>query len=152
MGITVYIDDWHKQPSKVVRVDVTDGLDEDHHKFWGHEKGEDGRFYRVETVYANPFPTMDFSDGHWGVFSRAFGLVSEDGIGSASYEELSSLVRRVVRFLNVEREQVSASSQTVVNGNFMSFGASPAYLKGRAGEFADLIKFAIDRGKGIYWG
>lgn len=154
MGITVYVDGWHEQPSREVKVyqcEKYPSFTEEEFSGWGCQKDADGRHFEYERVYDNPFPSMDFSNGHWADFSRPLGLVTTDGMGMLEAHEVGAVLARGIRLLNSPQRQAGAARAATVSGRFICGGTPVDYIGRRASEFVQLLKFAVDRKKGVYW-
>lgn len=155
MSITVYIDDWHKQPSTQKKSYLTDqytGLDEDDFSGYGYEQDDTGRYYEMQTVYENPFPEMNFCNGNWREFSEVLNLTTTDGVGSVSANDVGGVLLRAIVLLNSHTQQAKLVRPAEIDGRMMTPGTTMGYARRRAGEFVELLKFAADRNKGIYWG
>lgn len=154
MSVTVYVDDWHKQPSTQNKVYMTDqypGLDEDNFSGYGYERGDTGRHHQMQSVYENPFPEMNFCNGNWREFSQVLNLSTIDGVGSVSAKDVGAVLLKAIFLLNSHAQQVKIVRPAEVDGRMMTPGTTISYARRRAGEFVELLKFAVDRNKGIYW-
>ncbi len=154
MSITVYIDGWHEQPSIQVKTFLTElypNFDEDDFANQGYQQDENGRHYEMQTVYENPFPELNMSNGNWADFSRSLGLVTEYGTGSLLNEQIPPVLRRCIRFLNSEMRLTQAVRSGSRRGNMIDFGTSTNYLQSKTEFFIQILKFAQDNGKGVYW-
>lgn len=154
MSITVYIDGWHEQSSTQVKAFLTElypNLDEDDFADQGYQQDENGRHYEIQTVYQNPFPEMNMSNGNWTDFSKSLGLVTEYGTGALSIEQIPLVIRRCMRFLNSEMRLTQAVRSGSCRGNMIDFGTSTNYLQSKTALFIQILKFAQDNGKGVYW-
>mgnify|MGYP003108597751 CR=1 FL=1 len=155
MGIGVYVEGWEKQPTRQVKVYQDErfpNLDDEDFAHWGCERDETGRYFDYEWVTDDPFPSMDFSNGHWGDFSGPLGLITIDCIGSAEASEVPAILSRCMRMLNSDRIQKQAVREGFVSDRFIDCGKSQEYVESRLQEFLELLKFAVDNGKGIHWG
>lgn len=154
MSVTVYVDGWDKQPSREVRVyqcEKYPNLTEEDFATSGYPTDEDGRHYRYERVYDDPYPSMYFSEGQWFRFSGFLNLSTVDGIGRVEREELRSLFGLCLRLLNSTRRQADASQPTTKVGRVVYGGSSMDDIARSTEEFIQLLKFSIDRQKSIYW-
>ncbi|MDQ2077435.1 hypothetical protein [Marinimicrobium sp. ABcell2] len=155
MGVTVYVEGWHQQAyreEKVYQCDRYPNLTEADFASSGYPVDDDGRHYVNERVYDEPFPCMEFGCIQWGAFSESLGLASSDGTGSLEAGALRAVLARALRLLNSSQRQAKASTPATKSGNMITFGSTAESVARRAEEFVRLLKFAIDRNRGIYWG
>lgn len=136
MSCIVFVDGWNKQPyhEEVVYLAAKfPELDETQFEGSGYPKDSQGRHYTRERVYDDPFPEVVLGPLTWSTLSAALGLNTIDGAGKAGADELHTLLSDCMRLLSSACDGISTiSMETIV-------------------EFSILAKFAIDRGRGIYW-
>ena len=155
MGVTVHVDGWHEQPSKEVKIYLSDrypNLDDEDFAFYGGLKDEEGRYYELERVYENPFPELYMTNGNWRDLADALGISSEECIGAISHGGIPMIMHRCVQLTNSGSRLEKATRPESIQGNIVGFGTTPDYIRARVAEFMDILKFAQQKNKGIYWG
>lgn len=154
MSITVYIDGWNDQPKRVVKtylVDTYENMTEEDFAGQWYPQDKDGRHYEMHTIYDNPFPKLNMSNGNWADLSSSLGLVTEDGIGTLSKEEIPAAIGNIMRFLNSQARLSQAVRGGSRQGNMIDFGTTENYLMAKASALLELLKAAQRKNKGVYW-
>ena len=157
MSISIMVEGWNEQPSSQKKVYLKDEhpylTDEDLDYYFKHEHGyskDENGVYSIQRVYKNPFPELNYSNHNFSLLINAMGY-QFDYSGSFPLEKLPELNQKIIKIINTGCIQ-NASDNSLIDGNFMHFGQSVIASRRKYNDILELIKFALENKKGIYWG
>lgn len=148
MSVTIYVDGWAEQPSfDVKNHEMVSWMEPEYAEALGYPKDEKG-YYQMDKVYIDAYPDMNLSNANWGNLSRVLGLEFE---GHIEAKDIPTVLRKCVEVINSKSKVKSATRQPETGSNFYSFGIDSDYVSGRISEFMDILRFAQEKGKDVYW-
>lgn len=158
MSYTFYVKDWEKQPKttnkKYVR-DIYNETEEEveastRHYYPEAQKDADGWFI-MEESFDNPFPELHVSHGHLTPILNSINI-KFDYCGNIPKEHINDVLKTILKALNIASLADSNEIETVREGNFTSFGIDGDRIREKLSELAEVLKFAKQHDKDVYWG
>lgn len=152
MTIDVYIEGWEIQenPKRYERfVDVYPPLSNDDFKGEGHPIDSEGFYLKETTDYT--YPTMNITARNLQALFDSIGVTYDSWEGHLKANEVSRVLRKTLKALNTESSIQKGVEPGHTQGNFISFGRDAEYMKTRLSDFCELLRFAVQENKGIYW-
>lgn len=96
------------------------------------------------------YPDDNFGNSNWSAISKALGLSGDDD--AVPFEKLGDVAQACVRLMNSKELQAAHVVDPVQEGNLYVGGRDAEYLVRAASRILKIVKFAQDKGAGIYWG
>ena len=157
MSITIYVQDWNKQPSTQQKTYIKDSFpditEEEINIYFplqhGYQKDENG-VYEMETVYQNPFPELNYSNHNFQLLLETLDY-QFDYSGEFPVEQLQEVNSKLIRVINSQRIN-NATDTSYQNNNLIHLGQDIDAVKRKYNEILNIIQFAIKNNKSVYWG
>lgn len=155
MSITVYVEGWHEQASKKVRVymDVEHpSLDADYfqHDPYTYLEEDTGRYYELKTVYEVEYPELNIAEGNWVRILNDLGIPNKDvHCDSLNRNEMDMLYKKLmVRRNKSFPDQVN---EIVSKGIFYHYVPGNEYYERQYELILEILEFAKSVGSTVYW-
>lgn len=163
---TFYVKDWDKQPSKEVKVFLKDyygnkDLPLEHeeechsHVYGAIFDKEAQRYYIMERVYENEFPTVEINEIMLSNIISSIHFPLNDGggySGEIDFTQLSVYIKKVLFLLNSVKGLNSLVIPAEKTKNFIFAGADQDRYERKLKEILNLLQFARKNKKSVYWG
>ncbi len=147
MSVTFYVEGWNEQPNKVEKVmsavlypsfdkeELVAYLSDDPET----KVDDNGELYEERTVYENEFPDFSVNYMTTQMFLRLIGQGdNEDDTGSMTADETK------VSFFKVK-------SLITDNDSVNTKDKLPSYVRGKLEALMNLLYFAAEKDRGVYW-
>ena len=157
MSITIYVEDWNKQPTTTQKVYVKDeypSIPNEEISFYfpeseGYLSDENG-VYSIQKIFINPFPELNYSNHNFKLLIEALGY-QFDYSGSFPVEQLQEVNAKIIKLINTQSIH-NATDNSFQQNNIIHFGQDIEDVKRKYNNILNLIQFAIKHNKSVYWG
>lgn len=154
MAVTVYVEGWDQQPTRMVRCYLAEkmpAIDEEDLHGQGFEQDEDGQYFEWSEEYCDPYPRFQASDATWIEIAKALGYQGRELKARLSAQEVADPLRRCLRVTNNDKRMKGLAKAGMEAGNFVDLASSESYMRSRIGELVRVMLFAQRRSLGLYW-
>lgn len=157
MAYTIYVSDWEKQPNKKVKVLLSEKYDAPNDIYLDYVdnvwtfKDEVGNVYEYETVYENPFPELEIGVMNWADISSQLGFRTYEGCGKLELGEIPSAIQKCIKILNSQKQKEKLCCESYEVGNWHFNGRDENYVDRKISKILEILKFAQENQKSIYW-
>lgn len=157
MSVTVYVEgafdrdyQWVKVYAQDEFADCYDSASFESDPFYS--KDEQGYFRMDKQFLGETYPTVSFGyGGSDRILSRVFPGKDLD-CDQLSRDELKSAFQVAFKLLNNQKQKKALTESPQISGNTIFGGVSDQLVNARCHELLDLMRFAVHKQVGIYWG
>lgn len=156
MSITLYVEDWEKQDFEFRKVYVSEEYpnftQEDIDFYFSTEdfKKDEKGLYSNKRFFLNPFPELTYSNSNFLALLDGLGYQSTYE-GEFPTEQLPEVLQKIIKVINTQKIS-NASRDGYQKGNFISMPQTEDAAKRKYQDILNLVKFAIENNKAVYWG
>lgn len=150
MSVTIYVQDWQLQPATKQRVymkDLYPNLIPEDFPVIRYPRDEYGHVYDEVIVYSDAFPEINMSNAAWADLVPALGISGNE----LQPDEQHDVIRNCCFLINSKRRISKVIRPTHIERNFYYYGTSFDEVLRRVTQLMNLLRFANDMNKVVYW-
>lgn len=158
MSYTFYVDGWSEQPTvenkKYIRDifnETEESVNESTRHYYPEAQQDSDGWFIMEKSYVNPFPELTIVNGHLTPILNTIGI-QFDHCGDIPLEYIGDIQKSIFKAINIETIADKNELETEHSGNFTSFGIDGDRIREKLTGLCEVLKFAKEHKKDVYWG